>query len=54
MNYLVTKEDLLTMKDELKDKIADQFKWMIGLIVTLAILILGLYGTIIFGVLFKH
>jgi len=51
---LATREDLLLVKEELKDKIADQFKRMISLIVTLAVLILGLYGTIIFGVLLKH
>ena len=37
------KEDLLLMEIRVKDKISDQFKWVIGVFITLALMIVGLY-----------
>lgn len=37
------KEDLLQLEIRLKDKLSDQFKWVIGIFVTLALMIIGLY-----------
>ena len=37
------KEDLLQLEIKLKDKISDQFKWVIGVFLTLALMIIGLY-----------
>ncbi len=43
LNILSTKEDLLQLEIRLKDKMSDQFKWVIGVFLTLAIMIIGLY-----------
>ena len=39
----IIKEDLLQLEIKLKDKISDQFKWVIGVFLTLALMIIGLY-----------
>ena len=43
LNILSTKEDLLQLEIRLKDKLSDQFKWVIGVFLTLALMIVGLY-----------
>ena len=43
LKILSTKEDLLQLEIRLKDKITDQFKWVIGVFLTLALMIFGLY-----------
>ena len=43
LNILSTKEDLLQLEIRLKDKLSDQFKWVIGVFLTLALMIIGLY-----------
>ncbi len=43
LNILSTKQDLLQLEIRLKDKMTDQFKWVIGVFLTLAIMIIGLY-----------
>ena len=43
LNTLSTKEDLLQLEIRLKDKLSDQFKWVIGVFLTLALMIIGLY-----------
>jgi len=43
LNILSTKQDLLQLEIRLKDKLTDQFKWVIGVFLTLAIMIIGLY-----------
>jgi len=37
------KEDLLQLEIRLSNKMADQFKWVIGIFITLALMIVGLY-----------
>ena len=39
----ILKEDLLLFEIRLKDKLSDQFKWVIGVFLTLALMIIGLY-----------
>ncbi len=39
----VIKDDLFQLEIKLKDKISDQFKWVIGVFLTLALMIVGLY-----------
>jgi len=43
LKKLSTKEDLLQLEIRLKDKMTDQFKWVIGVFLTLALMIIGLY-----------
>ena len=43
LKILSTKEDLLQLEIRLKDKMTDQFKWVIGVFLTLALMIIGLY-----------
>ena len=43
LNILSTKQDLLQLEIRLKHKLTDQFKWVIGVFLTLAIMIIGLY-----------
>ena len=43
LKILSTKEDLLQLEIRLKDKMTDQFKWVIGVFLTLALIIIGLY-----------
>ena len=43
LNILSTKQDLLQLEIRLKDKLTDQFKWVIGVFLTLALMIIGLY-----------
>ncbi len=43
LKILPTKEDLLQLEIRLKDKMTDQFKWVIGVFLTLALMIIGLY-----------
>jgi len=43
LKILSTKEDLLQLEIRLKDKMTDQFKWVIGVFLTLALMITGLY-----------
>lgn len=43
LNILSTKEDLLQLEISLKNKLSDQFKWIIGVFLTLALMIIGLY-----------
>jgi len=42
LNILSTKQDL-QLEIRLKHKLTDQFKWVIGVFLTLAIMIIGLY-----------
>jgi len=43
LKILSTKEDLLQLEIRLKDKMTDQFKWVIGVFLTLALMIIVLY-----------
>ncbi len=39
----IFKEDILQLEIRIKDKLSDQFKWVIGVFVAIALMITGLY-----------
>ena len=49
-DMLALKEDMHSLRNEMKDNIISLQKWMLSTFITLAIMILGLYATI----LLKH
>ena len=52
---LATKDDIAIVKASMatKDDIINLQRWMIGTLITIAVLILGLYAALFFGVIFK-
>jgi hypothetical protein len=42
-DVFLLKEDILQVENRLNSKINDQFKWLIGVFITLALMIIGLY-----------
>jgi hypothetical protein len=50
IEILSTREDIHALRNEMKDNIISMQKWMLGTFITLVVMILGLYATI----LLKH
>jgi hypothetical protein len=50
IEILATKEDVHALRNEVKDNTISMQKWLLGTFITLVIMILGLYATI----LLKH
>lgn len=48
-DHLASKEDLLNLRVDMEKGFRNQSQWLLGIFITLVILILGLYGTIIFS-----
>ncbi len=40
---LATKDDIASLRKEISDSKVDMIKWMVGLFITLALMIIGLY-----------
>jgi len=47
LKTVATKEDVYLLRNELEKGLKEQTRWMLGVFITLALMILGLYATIL-------